>query len=901
MIVALSFLRGVTKGQVASYMLMPQVLPRLNEFYRQGFSELAYLIALVYRAVNILPEGHYVLQRQNRAGLGIRQVMAAAASEIKFSVKNIDQVIIYLAILVGMILLMGQFFLMLAYLMMNPAMAAMPTDYGDFFADHTDTDVAYKLLMTVFGVPELFAVGGQVANTAYHTALHAMFQLYSVGLLVVAVIIICYFIFAIIVETAQTGVPFGKRYDHVWAPIRLVFALGLLIPIGYGLNAAQWITLYSAKLGSDFATQGWNIFNDTMEEAFLENPEERVGHPQVPEMMNYVAFMFTALACQEAYQKLYQGADRKEIRAYWVSNPAEGVGEAAEVGGAGFANALEYFNNGDIHIRFGEYNATKYTDQRGFVYPYCGDLIILTGDNVHDTTDGAYYMQRYFYGLSMHIFNENGFDLAINAQNFVLRYSATEPRDPDAPLPAAVFKTITNDRLTEQVQHYVDEAVRRQGTAAAWTENMAVIRDLGWGGAGVWYNKIAQVNGSLATAVQSVPQIKTMPAVMEYVKREQMQQNKDNPEPFSMAQADGRAIQFNSEVDRDVASVLSYAYNYWTMEDMDQGTLSSQTRRTNNVLIDVMNAIFGTRGLFDMCRSADTHPLAQLSLLGKGLIEASIRNIGGGAALGAVSMLSIPYLGTAASAASSLLLTVASITISMGFLLFYVIPFMPFLYFFFAVGGWIKTIFEAMVGAPLWALAHLRIDGDGLPGDAAMKGIYMIFEIFLRPILIIFGLLAAFIIFSALVKVLNEIFSLVVVNLAGHDPTSTAVCGRGTGASPIAAGESAMNYFRGPIDEFFFTVIYAIIVYMIGMSCFKLIDLVPNNILRYMGSDAKTFSDHAIDPTEGMMSKLGIGSSVIANRVVGEIGGGAAGAVGNTLKAGVELGSSSANPAQPKG
>ena len=146
------------------------------------------------------------------------------------------------------------------------------------------------------------------------------------------------------------------------------------------------------------------------------------------------------------------------------------------------------------------------------------------------------------------------------------------------------------------------------------------------------------------------------------------------------------------------------------------------------------------------------------------MIEASIRNIGGGAALGAVSMLSIPYLGTAAGAASSLLLTVASITISMGFLLFYVIPFMPFLYFFFAVGGWIKTIFEAMVGAPLWALAHLRIDGDGLPGDAAMKGIYMIFEIFLRPILIIFGLLAAFIIFSAMVKVLNEIF----VDRAAH-------------------------------------------------------------------------------------------------------------------------------------
>lgn len=532
---AMSLFSGYTKGQVARYMLTPQIGPRLNAFYQQGFSELAYLIALVYRAVNILPEGHFVLQRRNRASLGIRQVMAAAASEIKFSIKNIDQVIIYLAILLGMVLLAGQFFLTLAYLMMNPAMAAMPTAYGDFFATRTDTDVAYKLLMTVFGVPELFAVGGQVANTAYHTALHAMFQLYSVGLLVVAVIIICYFIFAVVVETAQTGVPFGKRYDHVWAPIRLVFALGLLIPIGYGLNASQWITLYAAKLGSDFATQGWNIFNDTMEEAFLENPEERVGYPQVPEMMNYITFMFTALACQDLYQKSFEGADRKEIRAYLVKNPAEGQGQPAVAGGEGFAEALEYFNNGDIHLRFGELNPTKHSKERGFVFPYCGDLIILAGDNVHDTSDGAYFMQDYFYSLSVHIFNERGFDLQEVAQNFVRKYSTREPRDPTLPDPVPTFKATTNNRVTEQVQERIDEAVTRQGNAEAWQENMDIIRALGWGGAGVWYNKIAQVNGSLATAVSSVPQIKSMPYIMEYVKSKQLQQNKENSDPYNPA------------------------------------------------------------------------------------------------------------------------------------------------------------------------------------------------------------------------------------------------------------------------------------------------------------------------------------------------------------------------------
>jgi conjugal transfer/type IV secretion protein DotA/TraY len=895
---AFGFMNGVTKGQVARYMLMPQVLPRLNAFYQNGFGSLAYLIALVYRAVNILPKNHFVLRRENRDQLGIRQVMAAAASEIHFSLKNIDQIIIYFAIMLGMVLLMGQFFLTLGYVMINPAMAGMPTTYGEFFATHTADDVAYKLLFTVFGIPDLFSVGSLSARSPYHIALHSLFQLYSIGLLVVAVIIVCYFIFAIVVETAQTGVPFGKRYNNVWAPIRLVFALGLLIPIGFGLNSAQWITLYAAKFGSDFATQGWNIFNREMAEAMLARPEERVGTPQSPEMMNLAAFMMTALVCREAYETLYTGNNAKTIGAYLVKNPAEGVGQAVESGGQGFEYARSYFNNGDIHIRFGEMNATVHSKERGYVYPYCGDLLIFSSDAAEP---GSYSIQQYYYGLVIHMFQENGFGLQTAAENFLLLYTSTVPRNAGGALPAASFKADVNQQMNTQVEEHIREAVTAQASSETWEENMNEILQLGWGGAGIWYNKIAQVNGSLVTAVNNTPQSIAMPAVMEYIKREQLQQNKENPTPFSATLSNNKQIQFNTELDRDIGNVLAYLYEYWSKEDIVQGGTSSQTKRSNNVLIDAINGIFGTRGLFDMCRSADTHPLAQLAILGKGLVEASIRNIGTGAAFGAVGMLSIPYLSTAASAASSILLSVASVTISMGFLLFYVIPFMPFLYFFFAVGGWIKGIFEAMVGTPLWALAHLHIDGEGLPGDAAMKGIYLIFEIFLRPILIIFGLLASFVIFSAMVKVLNEVFSLVVVNLAGHDPTATQVCGRGAGSTATGPNQTAMSFFRGPIDELFFTVIYAIIVYMIGMSCFKLIDLIPDNILRYMGTDAKTFSDHATDPTEGMVRNLGIGSSMVSGKVINQIGGGAAGALGNTLKAGAELTTPPPPPAAPKG
>ncbi|PZQ45214.1 MAG: type IV secretion protein DotA, partial [Micavibrio aeruginosavorus] len=413
------------------------------------------------------------------------------------------------------------------------------------------------------------------------------------------------------------------------------------------------------------------------------------------------------------------------------------------------------------------------------------------------------------------------------------------------------------------------------------------IAQLGWGGAAIWYNKIAQINGSLVTAVRNIPQPKLMPATMEYVKREQLSQNSNVPLSYKIHLADGTPIEFNSSVEKDTAYVLSVIYEYWAKEDSRQDAIGNQTKRTSNIFIDTVNAILGTRGLFDMCARADTHPLAQLSTLGKGLVEASIRNVAL-AMFGTLATIgNVPFIGAAGSAAASILVSVASVTLTMGFLLFYVLPFMPFIYFFFSVGGWIKGIFEAMVGVPLWALAHLRIDGEGMPGDAAKDGYFLIFEIFLRPILTIFGLLASIVIFAAMVKVLNEIFSLVVVNLAGHDEKTKTVCGQLVQGTPGTNGD-AVSFFRGPIDELFYTVLYAIIVYMIGLSCFKLIDLIPNNILRYMGQQLQTFNDMAQDPAENLMRNMSVAGGTTSQALSG-VGGNAMKAAGELTKVPGEL------------
>ena len=865
-------LLGLTNKQIFQYALLPQITPRIRNFISDGFKNLAYFMVLVYRAVNLLPAGHAYLQPDMSGKYTIRDVLIEASKNLNFSIKYIDQIIVFFALIVGMVLLSIQFALLFVAFLINPATAqtaageggGQPQNYGDFFITSApEEDLALRLLDQVFGVPGMFnSKDIAEGSNSFHVALHQLLQFYSIGLLVIAVIIVIYFIFAILAETAQTGTPFGKRYNHAWAPIRLVAAIGLLIPIGTGLNSGQWITLYAAKFGSGFATNGWNKFNETIREGYIP-PEELVATPHIPDLKDISAFMMLAHACKEGYRLLDPDVG-ENIDAYIING--ESSGPPVELSGTLYSTAVEeHASSGNIRIRIGEQN-DAYSKEIQKVYPHCGEITLSIPSNPFRTTDtpdqdttlsgGAFLNARYYVMIKQMWDAEGTYaQMKTKAEDMIKRRldHDNSASDPDPKLKADIIKE-AKEFVEEGLKQSLDEFVKEIKQDKGYLK-------YGWGGAGIWYNDIADVNGRITTAAMNKPQITTYAFPMEYTcEKNQQQNNNVSPEEcYNTRLAQGKDAQYVSLVTKDLGAALSDVFNYW---HKDPGNL------TGNAFIDTINVIMGTQGLFDLCsaENVDIHPLAQLSSVGKGLVDAAIRNLGFGLGTGAAGIL-VPYFGPALQSASSFLITVASIGILIGFILFYVVPFLPFLYFLFAVGGWVKGLFEAMVGVPLWALAHIRIDGQGLPGDAAINGYFLVFEIFIRPILIVFGLLASILIFGAMVKVLNEIFSLVTSNLSGFNGSGSTQCGTGVGGSGDVAPTGSIDYLRGPVDEFFFTILYAIIVYMIGMSSFKLIDLIPNNILRWMGAGVSTFNDQAGEPAEGLLTKIAVGGSLAGGQL----------------------------------
>lgn len=892
---------AISKKQILKTTLLPGIWPRTKNLLGSGFEFLAYLIAVVYNTVRILPNDHKYLKPSNIGTFSVKDAISAAANNIEIKIKNTDQIIIFFSIIAAMIILVVQFVLLIAVAIIPNAFAQeMPSSILGFFeTPNPSEDIAFRMLDLVFGIPDFFGSKEETA-TSFHTALHGLLEFYSHSMLVVATIIIVYLIVAIVAETAQSGIPFGQRFNKTWAPVRLILFFGLLIPISNGLNGAQYITFLSAKLGSGLASTGWILFNEKINEAsetLTGRTEQNVAYPEAPEFTGLPAYMMVAKTCQLAYAKSYDGGVDGLFSTYWdPTGDSTGVkawavietetGHSAELmtgDGASFQDLSARSKGRDIRIVFGVRDPENEKDLPGNIYPACGEVILRVTDvsepGAAVINSGYYQLVHDMWGGNSEADAEGNTDNGLNnlhlyAQSYVDR-GLTIERNSEGPMPPDDYPNIWEIYLKEYMEGgddsdgLINQAVEAQIAAGDW-EMPDSIRNLGWGGAGIWYNKIAQQNGALASAIQQVPIQYLYPSVMERVAKIK-QQTGTNPninERFNPAFNDeGGTVDHEIPIEDEIALTLNDVYTFW------QSSESQAQELSGNFIIDTINLLLGTEGLFEICRNTDIHPLAQLSVLGKSLLDRSIQSFAIGGALGVLSAIPSPF-GEGLASMGKMFSTFAGVGLLVGFVLFYVLPFLPFLYFFFAVGNWVKGIFEAIVAMPLWALAHLRIDGEGIVGDAAIGGYYLIFEIFIRPILIVFGLLAAVTIFAAMVKVLNETFYLVISNLSGHDPKGSDLCfqqpGQTEGQTAISeAGRAELkDAYRGPVDEFFYTIVYTILVYMIGTACFKLIDRIPNDILRWINAEIPSFNDGAGDSAAGLMKYVTIG----AERFGGSIG-----------------------------
>lgn len=937
----------ITAGSVVKYMVLPRILPRIASFITTGFRTFAYFMAYVLSTTRLIPEGHPFLQSQNIGRYGIITVLAYAASQLEFKKEKADQIIVFSVVTTAFVLLALQIFMLASSFVFGPAMAQ---SIANIFAPYAvpgnipvppsgtaatsgtggEFDIAMILLDRVFGVPNIFnscvsnlaidctGINTDGTNAAsetqstsatfpwpFHEGLHQMYLFYSLALLVVGMFIFIYFIMVVLIETAQTGTPFGRRFNNVWAPIRMVVAVGLLIPFAYGMNSAQFITLYAAKWGSGLATTAWFEFNRNL--TSLTESQKLIGTPTAQSAAQLVSFMSLAFACERieefffAHDPAVVGAPLvRDVDAFLVKNDSTNPTQQrvqASLPAADYTQALNFYDNGNIVITFGDEdpwyanpvaaNRKFYSQYKGYVLPSCGEVTINTnglGGN------GTRYIAESYYNLVRILWGGTATTIPTPTVTGAVNCNTTTAATPNLTTISQALKdssvAYVNARLhtgtatavgsldyftTSETRATVLEGVRDTlqciiNNAVLIDENstvMGIPQDLllrGWAGAGIWYNKIAAANGAISSVAMNIPQATEYPLTMKRIAEAKLRvdPNSGTGDLYDPEIGPGQPM-INLPRDSEIAAGRVYydLYSYW-VTDLNS---VQQTSAGGNIISYLVMQLFGLQGLYSIQDNIDVHPLARLVSVGKSLIDSTIMNLTGG--VGAL------FLGVAAGhakqewteigkAAGDIIIDVmfnlATVGLTAGFILYYIVPFLPFIYFFFAVGNWLKTVFEAMVGVPLWALAHIRIDGNGLPGDAAMNGYYLIFEIFLRPIMIIFGLIAGISVFAAMATVLHDVWDIVVANVGGTGDVERA---------------TFTDKIRAPVDKLFYLVVYTIVMYMMAVSSFKLVELIPQQILRWMGANVSSFVDQSQDAAGGLVQYASIGGGHMFSQVSG--------------------------------
>ncbi|MCH9643281.1 MAG: DotA/TraY family protein [Gammaproteobacteria bacterium] len=186
------------------------------------------------------------------------------------------------------------------------------------------------------------------------------------------------------------------------------------------------------------------------------------------------------------------------------------------------------------------------------------------------------------------------------------------------------------------------------------------------------------------------------------------------------------------------------------------------------------------------------------------------------------------------------LMMLATMLLGVGVMLGYYVPLYPFMLFTFGIVSWLIAVIEAMVAAPLVALGLTHPEGHDFLGKAE-QALMIVVGVFLRPVLMVIGLIGGMILSYVSLRILVYTYSGFIQDIfysvAPIPDSSGSILGSAAiGVANIAATSGSveaiiMSLFAFPI----FLVIFASIVYVLVTQCFSLIYVLPDYILRWIG------------------------------------------------------------------
>ncbi len=686
-------------------------------------------------------------------------------------------------------------------------------------ASTTDVSVN-RLLADLFGglIPSEYMAGGAGLNP-----LASVIGQFNAIVLIFGGVLMAYTLVASTMQTAHDGEILGKRWSSMWLPLRTGIGVAAIVPLpgGPGYAVCQYIVMWLIVQGVGAANLLWTTFATNIQPTAQMALSHNYG-PVNDLASNTLRNSMCIVAVNGEIQKAKTAAAAS-------GTPYDGFEfiSTAQSGETGIPS-----NAGDTSGASEIMNA-KQAEQEGLAKS-CGVYTLPFAYTPTDDSTRAGTTTQ-LAGLFGGTAKLAAFSSAMqNAQNQAF---ATLRSDMNA-IAIGIYENQNSAdgaglnegqaaaKYTTAVNKYnaTISAAVQSGTSGISESNEVAqnaTRD-GWAMAGAFYLKYIKIQQGLSDIIQRFPTMTapnaTISPVFDSVVASYLKQTE-----FILRKSkfkDEMGVQRQAVADETTSqSGLSKKMGAWLGEAAVKAGLKEPSRlfpvsSSQNAILGIANAGY------------ELLTTAVYSSLGFGLLASFAPN-------------------SSITAAMPLILALFGAFLGVAVVLAFIVPMTPFIIWMGVVLGWLVMVIEAIIAAPLWILAHLHPDGDGIVGQAG-QGYSLVFALFMRPPLAILGLLAS-------MAILNPICSLFIDAYWSVIAISTPKDGWG----PI----SLAMYAAG-------LVLFGSALLGIINKVFALIHIIPDQILKWMGGPSGNLGEYGGDLARG---SAGAGAAV--GGAVGSMGG----------------------------
>jgi conjugal transfer/type IV secretion protein DotA/TraY len=639
----------------------------------------------------------------------------------------------------------------------------------------------------------LVAVFGQVVNDPLSgggagggdTILATIFQRTNVALLSIAGCIVGWGVFRRVAATAGSGSVFDAQNSSLWMPLRTVWGLSSLIPTANGWSISQLVMLWAASI------MGVGTANLTVDAAAsaLQNGTPLVMSPVMPQTTAMARGIFEADLCMHG---INYGLARADLAGGWVDNDeyVSAVDNAPLNDGFTLRDGRGTYSCGGAWI-----DASRMTSQPQSTNPF----------------DASEFSVADVYAAHREALHAMQSTLDAEAKAFVQAVMKVQSGE-EAALPDSNV-AIASAAATYENTVQAKAATKIGDLSQLSTQIVGNLSQKGWWMLGSWYQTFAMANTKLTGAVSAIGSV-SAPAAMGA---------RGPTEAWQTALAAFHTQSANATAADPIGTPPS-------------SDAAAQSVGGASTLFKMVFAASGQRMVQELVSSSETsrgqtNPLIRLKSIGDyilGAAEESLGVLSGLQAaqekdstqglLGATAQLGSlmtgaggGYSGVLSTIKPYLFLLILALFM-FGVTLSVYLPMVPFVVWFGAVINWLVVVAEGVVAAPLWAIAHLGVDGEGF-GQKSMHGYLFLLNMCVRPFLMCIGFFLGGGILVVAGTFLAEGFTVAVAN-AQYSSTTGIV--------------SVVALF------WLFTQMSLRAVH----DCFNLIILLPDQVINWMGGQA---------------------------------------------------------------